>query len=773
MKIERIAALVGAVALGVACGGKNAADPNQVNAIRKQTAAYTDAPYPAKVPTLFRDTSVLPDLDVRSLAISSGRVYAGTPSGLLALRSDGTAFDRVDSVPVADLFATPEGKLLVARADRVDVLSASGAMESTHTSSTSTLALTAVASVEGLIFAGNPEGVLQLDHPGGSRVPLGRKIAVRDLAAWGRNVYVATGSGVLRFDASTKIALDPFNAPRIVDDEVRAVVISGDGTRVIIASSGGVSRIPLDGSAPTTVVPGKQGLANGDLRAVAESNGDLFTGHGIGASSFSAAMKLEHFHSLRWIPAEEVTAVALDMDGTRWIATHAGVSRIALEPTTLAKRADAFEAFFDRHWRMDGFIDETVVYDDPWNLTGKPRTSDDDNDGLWTEMQIGTWCLAYAATKDERYYQSARRAMDVMQLEVDVPAATFQAVGKSPGFITRSLVRDDEGGVFDAKAAMSNWHKQDFSGRTYYWKDDTSSDEYTGHFFGIPLFYDLCAKSESEKAELRTRIKSVMDYLIANQYLLIRLDGQPTTFGRWKDLGAASDGLDLCTSKYHFDVATCIYSNFGGGWLNSTEILGYLLATWHMTGDKKYYDEYERLHTVERYGKMIPFRADDWTVTKPNVANHSDHELATLAYYTLLRYEPNADRRKIWIQSILDFFANERPERNPWQVATIASAVDQNVALDDAMETLREMPLDLREMLYDNSHRVDADLGQSDRGGSPQFTRVFPYDEIRAALWNSNPYSVVGGGDARNVIPPTPYLIAYWMGRYHGLILPP
>jgi hypothetical protein len=365
--------------------------------------------------------------------------------------------------------------------------------------------------------------------------------------------------------------------------------------------------------------------------------------------------------------------------------------------------------------------------------------------------------------------------MNVMMLEVDVPGATFAAMGLKQGFISRSLVREDETAEFQDKAMkLDEWPVQEFEGHTYHWKNTTSSDEYAGHFFGMPLFYDLCAKSEGERAEIRKRVRLAMDYIIAGKELLIGLNGDPTMFGRWQNLGAASDGLDACTAKYHYDIETCVDSYYGGGWLNSLEILGHLLATWHMTGDKKYYDEYERLYTKERYGKMIPVRADTWTVTNPQFVNHSDHELAMLAYYTLLRYEPNPDRRQIVEKSILDFYGYVRAENNPWEVATIASAIDKDVNLAGAIETLKEIPLDMREMLYNNSHRLDVDLlGVNNGREGIMFARLLPYDEIRTSKWNSNPFEVNGGGSPRSVLSPTPYLISYWMMRYHGLIRTP
>src|SRR5262249_27219572 len=158
------------------------------------------------------------------------------------------------------------------------------------------------------------------------------------------------------------------------------------------------------------------------------------------------------------------------------------------------------------------------------------------------------------------------------------------------GYAARSLVRDDEGALFTSKAGDPRWVQQAHGGRTYFWKNDTSSDEYAGHFFGIPIFYDLCAKTEDEKQAIRDRVDLVMGYVVDGGDKLIDLDGMPTTFGRWNDLASAVDGdLGACLAS---GKPNCASSYGGGGWLNSIEILGHLLAAWHITGKNRYYDEY-------------------------------------------------------------------------------------------------------------------------------------------------------------------------------------
>lgn len=768
---------VAACLVSLGCGStvqtrpSNRRDPSHFNEQRSHAVNYSDETYRAKTVKLFRTTELLPDLDVRALATANEALYAGTVSGPLRLDRSGQRFERVPGAhetAVVDLFALSDGGVLVAHEGEVEVLGPSGAPQETLTS---TFAVQAVAGVGADVYAGGLGG-LYLLHANAVPAARARGFAVRDLAVANSVIWIASDRGVLRYDTEAGTMLPAARAPMLLaDDDVRAIAISSDGRTIFAATARGESELAADLATAVIRIPGKGSIPNGDLRAISAKNGEILSGHKIGATVVAGG-KVEHYHSLRWIPSEEVTAVALGSDRVRWIATHSGISRVSFEPTTLAAKAALFEQFLDRHWRMDGFLDDEVTFDDPWDLSARPHTYDKDNDGLWTEMQIGPWCMAYAATGDERYYQRARRALDVMLLEFDIPAVTFRERGVAPGFITRSLVRDDEGPVFEEKSRESNWHRQEFNGRTYYWKDDTSSDEYAGHYYGIPLFYDLCAKSEAEKEAIRRRIRSSTDYLIANKYLLIDLNGKGTTHGRWADLGAASEGLDACTAKYGFDVGTCVFSYHGGGWLNSLEILGHLLAAWHITGDQKYYDEYERLYTVERYGKMITVSMDTYTLSNPRFANHSDHELATLAYFTLLRYEPNADRREALIRSFLAFYEYERPEHNPWQVATIGSMYDRDVDLAAAIEVLKQMPVDWRTVPYDNSHRLDADRGPPGRHNEDQFTTAFPYDELQTMKWNGGPYEVRGGGDPRGVLSPTPYLIAYWTMRYYGLIRP-
>ena len=639
-----------------------------------------------------------------------------------------------------------------------------------HSSYPSAQAGLSVASDGTRVWLGSSQGLWELTNETLFQEPALGDVPVRDVCIAGSVLWLATSSGVLAFDGATVSEYTLANS-KLPDDDVRALTTLDSGGVLVGCATGAAV---VGAAADRIIEPGVDSLAYGDLLAVAASAERWAFAHGIGASFVDASLsQRDYYHSLRWIPGQQVRAVALQGLNRRWIATEGGISRIDLVPTTLADKAALMESCNEGFWRLD-FVSDDGRRDDPWDLDEAIFHHDHDNDGLWTQMQIGAWCFAAAATGDQSYCERARRAMGAMLWQIDIPAVDFEAAGMQPGFVTRSFVRDDEGIVFDTKATQENWHLVENwqDGHDYYWKDDTSSDETTGHFFGYPLFFDFCATDE-ERQDLADHAGALARYIVDNGFVLIDLDGEETTHGHWNPerMSIAVDGLSACMDEYELDA--CAEARYGGGWLNSIEILGHLLAAYHMTGDPFFYEAYESLLDEHRYAEVVDFNDDIFTVSKRSIANHSDHELAMLAYHTLIRYEPDETRRQRWIQSLLGMYAWEIPERNPLWAAILAGFVPDGYQLNQAVGTLREWPEDWREWLVDNSHRLDVRRDAiPDRFGDPQFTTVLPYDEIRTMKWNGNPYSIVGGGDGRSVQAPWPWLLPYWMFRYHAAISP-
>lgn len=575
------------------------------------------------------------------------------------------------------------------------------------------------------------------------------------------------------------------------DNEINAIAAGGG----LVAASVGIGLVLMDTTDWNSayIEPGIGGLPTGRLHGVAVSAQDhrVAIAHEVGCSVLDLAPSVadslavnriqvgghgqgvvDHFNSARWLPSDEVAQVAFDPLGdAMWVATGAGASRIRSQQIDLADKAAEMMDNLDRwFWRLEGFVTAEAAFESAVSDV-RLQLRDNDNDGQWTQEAVGAFCYAYRVTGDERYYQAARKAITNMCMLIDVPAQDFIDAGLGRGFVTRSFVRDDEGELFTQKAALPNWHLVDYmDGHQYYWKDDTSSDEMTGHFYGFSIYHDLCAKDDTERAWVAEHLTALVSYIVTHGYRLLDLDGQPTEHGKYSPeyLAVAVDGLEACTLTY--DMETCIGAWGGGAFLDSTEILGGLLAAWHVSGDRRFYAAYESLISEHRYDELATFNEFVMTWTNPQVANYCDHELSDLALLTLIRYEQRPDRRAIWIKSMLDAWQYETGERNPLKTLAMAAALAEIDGVDGGVSTLIDFPEDQRDYPYDNSHRVDAGRMGKDRFGKPQFDTVFAYDEIHTMRWDGNPYRTIGGGSAIERRAPNFWLLPYWGLRYYGVI---
>jgi hypothetical protein len=774
-------------------------DPTYVHKEDAAPLASATDTYLMDESTQYRTPELLPSLDVRVMSYAGGRLWVGTQNGLFWLDE---AEDLFKELPLGEgvspeivalphsldvdgmLVVVTEGAIYRVHPDSAD-LEFIAQNDVPHVISVATDGefLWLGTEAHGLYLVNVSTDTLELTAVGSEET-----WAVRDvLVDGGSNVWLATDSGVRRYNGADWQTFDVVSG-HLPDNDVRALAFDPETNAIFAGTAVGFSR--LSGESAKLLTAGINQLPYDVVTALAVHDNRLVLGHDMGATALVDPLLgdapyagLDHYISARWLPDNDVRAVAFDFQGRLWVGTAAGLARIDWVERTFAAVAEEHEELLDKaFWRMDGFVSSDATANDGYAPTAYTN-HDKDNDGLWTQMQIGAWCYAYAATGDESFYTKARKAMDVMMLQVDIPAVDFEAAGLGRGFVTRSLVRDDEGEVFSSKATQDNWHLVSWTdGHDYYWKDDTSSDEIDGHFYGYPLFYDLCAKTDEERAEVASYAADIARYIIKYDYVLMDLDGEKTYHGHWSPalIGAAAEGIDPCLAKAKeltdmgdkMAATTACYESWsGGGWLNATEILGTLLSAYHMTGDTLFYDEYEKLVTDHHFGNLVVPHDETLTVTSPSVMNHSDHELAMLAYHTLIRYEPNDDRRAKWIEGLLFFYEWEKVERNPLWAAYVALLAGADKAdLELALVSLREMPPDRREILVDNSHRKDSADWPNDRFDDPQFAQVFPYDEIRTVWWNGNLHEKVHGGGLTALSGPLAWLLPYWALRYSGAI---
>ena len=722
-------------------------------------ASLPVAPYEQEVYRRYLEADGLPSKQMTALvATADGTLWAGTAAGLARLDTTQApprfvAAAGTPGTTAITALAVESGENLVVGLDGSVGYLRDGAWEDEMVIPGA--GVRALARDGSATWVGTTHGLYRAIYPVVTADDT-RTEEVRALAVQSAGVaLVATASGLLQGTGGAWTTVTG-----LPSDDVRALAVEPSG-RVLIGTAAGLAL--LEGATVVETIRGGVGaLPFEDVTAVAvDADGARLVGFARGAAKPRDGT-WHLYLSRRWTPADTMTAVAL-ADGVVYLGTAAGLGEVATVPMTLADKAVLYETGTEaRHVRMDGFVTTDVLLTDPDDLSqGAYYPGDEDNDGLWTQMHIGALCLGYAATGDETLYQYAKRSLKNMFLEIDVPAAWNPDID---GYVARSLVREDETALWQQKLQETErWRGPvEYQGVRYLWKNDTSSDEVVGHYFGYGLYYDLCARDEAEREEIRAHVARLTDYILKGCFYLIDEDGEPTTFGQW--------GPEFVNEGFA--------SGVGSRGLNGTEIMSHLRVAYHITGDPRYQQAFQYLVEAHAYDENVR-KAHDYM--KVAIINHSDDELLFLSYYPLLRYEPDPARRAIWQEAVTKSYDDQpwplRPERNPaWAfIYAYANGTGPQVeaAIADAARTLKEYPLDLRQYGVDNTGRMDYLVhAKLDRFKDPQFTEVPPPDERAVEKWNSNPFRIAAGGDENGTaeLSASHWLLAYYLGLYHGFI---
>jgi hypothetical protein len=441
------------------------------------------------------------------------------------------------------------------------------------------------------------------------------------------------------------------------------------------------------------------------------------------------------YHSRRWLPDDRVNDVAFDGEGAVWVATAGGAARIATEKMTLEGNAERFHAALRKRHVWRGLVRASRL-ESPGQV--EPfRLPSDDNDGLWTALYVAAESFRYAATGDDEARRNATESLDALLL--------LESITDLPGFIARSYMPAGEGPQHGGE-----WHRSR-DGR-WDWKGDTSSDELDGHVFAWSVYYDLVA-DEAYRRRIAEVASRVMDRILGDGYLWLGPNDKPTTWGMW-----APDQLNH-HPKWILERG-----------LNSLEILSHLKVAHHVTGDEKYHREYMAL--IDDHGYAINTILQK-IVFPPTEVNHSDDELAFLAYYPLLQYEKDPRLREIYRMSLERSWLAERPERSALFNFIYGSAADGPFDLAESVASLRDVPLDLVCWTVRNSTRNDVPrakfLGRFDQAVA---SVVLPPSERRLIRWNGDPYQLDGGHDGLREDDGTFFLLPYWMARYYQFLVP-
>ena len=281
------------------------------------------------------------------------------------------------------------------------------------------------------------------------------------------------------------------------------------------------------------------------------------------------------------------------------------------------------------------------------------------------------------------------------------------------GFPARSVWVKGERGHKSAHGSggyPAEWH--DGADARFEWKGDTSSDELCSHFYAVGRFLELAAEGD-EIPQAREHLRRMARHVVTHGWQLVDLDGQPTRWGRW-------DPEYFKTDEGHFDRG-----------LQCLELLSFVRTAQVLGGDAS---------MEEAHGRLKALGYPDQRV----------------------RYRRSFERT----------YEVVRVEQQPWFNFVHAVVSGDASELPPAAAHLCEWPLDLRTWSFHNSHRADL---RTPAGyvALKAGVRAFSPREREPMRWDGWTMQADGGSDGRDVVEPSGWLLAYWMGRYHGLIEAP
>ncbi len=756
-----------------------------VSALAEQPPAKIGR-FPQEVTTRFGEAEGLPSSNVLSVRIGSdGQVYAITDRG--AARFTGETWE-VLPTPHAENHLIQS--LFVAQIERLfpkDLTDAAHQPAMLPAATVPNNRFRDAVIRDGAIYIATETGLRREAAFEPARELL-RDCVVHQLAIGpDKRLAAATSAGLM-----LEVEEDVFDTALIEDDmgrrwavsDVRAVAYSSEG-RLWFATRAGVGCRTDEGWQLYTPA---EGLPYNDFTwMTAGQDGIVWFATRMGAIRFDGK-KWDYRQGFAYLPNDHVRNVIVTPDGSVWFATPQGVSRITYPMMTLAEKA----AFYNEE--IDKYIKRT-----PFGYTSEVRLArpgdkseiiytDSDNDGLWTAMYGAAQCFAYAATQNPQSKERAKQAFEALRF---LQVVTQDCEYSPPkGYVARTILPADGPDPNEGRLERDRQHRatNDSLWKVYeprwpksadgkwYWKSDTSSDELDGHYFFYPLYYDLVADTEEEKARVREVVRDLTDHLIEHGFNLVDFDGTPTRWGVYSP--------ELLNHDPNWWVERG---------LKSLSILSYLAVAEHMTGDPKYGRAARELIDVHGYRTNAMFPKMQFGFGS---GNQSDDEMAFMCFYNLLKYTKDPLLRDMMLLSCYAYWTIVSPEMNP--LFNFIYAVFGRGAkhtnpwgthridpwqgwLDDSIETLKGFPLDRVNWGRKNSHRLDIILLPRQQASEPtEFPRrdrgyrnngkVLPVENRFFGHWNTDPWRLDYGGDGRELAGGTVFLLPYYMGLYHGFI---
>lgn len=472
---------------------------------------------------------------------------------------------------------------------------------------------------------------------------------------------------------------------------------------------------------------GASGLPYGPVTLIRETKGTRWYGTARGVIKRDSTW--HYYNGKRWLPDNQVNDILLVDDRTTWIATPKGISQIQQVEMTLEDKATVFEERLRARHLRHGLVSRSNFTES--GAVSTNYISHTYNDGLWTGIYLAAECFRYASTTDPATKKNAEEAFESLE--------RLEKITGHSGFPARTVVLPGE------KMGKGDWRGS--TDKKWKWLGETSSDEMVGHFFAYPIFYDLVADSKM-KSRVEGLTGRIVDHILDNNFQMADLDGKPTRWGVWNP-----DSLNN-SPNWWYEKGT-----------NSLQILSFLSGGHYVTRQPRSADAVNKLILEHGYSNNII----ELKKYGPFDMNFVDNQLAFLPYYVLAKYGQNESLKPYLEKSLNRSWKIVKRDKTPMWNIIASVGLKKDCDLKIAYEQLQAIPMDMIMWTMENSHRWDlVHDPRADRMRKEQAIDPIPVAERGVTKWNINPYQLDMGSDGKEENDGAYFLLAYWMGRYHG-----
>ncbi len=452
----------------------------------------------------------------------------------------------------------------------------------------------------------------------------------------------------------------------------------------------------------------------------------------------------DKFNSPRWLIEDKVRMVGYDYEGSLWVTTSVGVSRLYNEDWTLEQKSEEYiHKTKLRHMRESKYLGLCEM-EDPGDIENcQPAMHE--NEAFYTAMYSLAMTFRAAALNNLGDHSGLEHARKVFETVLEMFTASREnGVVGAPATI---IADRGEGPVENAY-----WYRSD----DYDWRGNVDRATLAAYIAAMVYYHQLIADDNAKKS-IAGVLNHFVETLIANDMRLIDKDGQPTDEGYWDEEHTTGDTR-------------------GTGGLAALQALAILRGAYAVTGNQLVFDKYIELAEQKNYALSTETQKK-WAASRWD--DYRNDLTSYLSYMVLMRFAKLDKFRQSYNKSLIEAFEAEKKQLNPIANMTYGAFFHNDFMLDETVEVLRDWPVDLLDWRIDTCERKDVTIEEgSGVAGEPLLlTEVLPQSQRKFVPIDGNPYECewegavsdldVGGKKEYDA---TGWLLSYWMGRYFGLI---